>query len=488
MLNMPQINSIKEMARDGQSVAGIARELAIDEKTVRKYLKQEDFSPHPPEDAARPSKLDPHKPLIDRWLEEDQGRWYKQRHTAKRIHDRLKTESLGYDWAYNAVQRYVKDRLSAQRALRASQELVWHPGESQCDFGEADFRERGELVRKKYLTLSFPYSNDSLTQVFGGETAECVCQGLKDIFGYIGGVSPLIVFDNATGVGRRVGEIIHEAKLFQRMRAHYGFSVRFCNPESGHEKGNVESKIGYTRRNLFVPEPEFTDIEAYNRQLLDLREAKAAEAHYKKLQPIGQLFEVDRSALTPPPRMPFDVVRYEYVKADGYGKVRIDARHHYSTCPEYAGQEVLVAIRAHTIDILDRESKQVLVRHTRNYGPQRSDTCDYRTSLAVLMNNAGAWQNSGIREMVPTALKDAMDRQPRNQLRATLRTMHQLTTTYSFETALHALEEGLRINRTAFCDAAALAARISGYGLEVAPERGQDLRVYDQLLQRLGQS
>lgn len=125
MLNMPQINSIKEMARDGQSVAGIARELAIDEKTVRKYLKQEDFSPHPPEDAARPSKLDPHKPLIDTWLEEDQGRWYKQRHTAKRIHDRLKAESPGYGCAYNAVQRYVKDRLSAQRALRASQELVW---------------------------------------------------------------------------------------------------------------------------------------------------------------------------------------------------------------------------------------------------------------------------------------------------------------------------------------------------------------------------
>ena len=48
---MPQINSIKEMARDGQSVAGIARELSVDEKTVRKYLNQEDFSPRPPEEA-----------------------------------------------------------------------------------------------------------------------------------------------------------------------------------------------------------------------------------------------------------------------------------------------------------------------------------------------------------------------------------------------------------------------------------------------------
>jgi transposase len=485
---MPQVNSIKEMARDGQTVAGIARALSVDEKTVRKYLKQEDFSPHFPEEAARPSKLDPHKSLIDAWLEEDQSRWYKQRHTAKRIHDRLIAESPGYTCAYNAVQRYVKDTLRAQRALRASQELVWHPGESQCDFGEADFLERGELVRKKYLTLSFPYSNDSLTQVFGGETAECVCQGLKDIFGYLGGVSPVIVFDNATGVGRRVGEVIHEAKLFQRMRAHYGFSVRFCNPESGHEKGNVESKIGYTRRNLFVPEPEFDDIEAYNRQLLSLHVAKADEAHYKKLLPIKQLFEADRAALLSLPRMPFDAVRYEYIKADGYGKVRIDARHHYSTCPEYAGQEVLVAIRAHTIDIHDTESKKVLVRHTRNYGSQRSDTCDYRTSLAVLMRNAGAWQNSGIRELVPAALKEVMDNQPRDELKATLRTMHQLTAAYSFETALQALGEGVRINRTAFCDTAALAARISGYGLDMAPEHGQDLHVYDELLYGVGQS
>jgi hypothetical protein len=66
--------------------------------------------------------------------------------------------------------------------------------------------------------------------------------------------------------------------------------------------------------------------------------------------------------------------------------------------------------------------------------------------------------------------------------------MHRLTVTYSFETALEALEEGLRINRTAFCDAAALAARIVGYGLDVAPERGPDLRVYDELLAGIGQS
>ena len=478
---MPKIHGIREMAREGYSVAEISRKKAVDEKTVRKYLSQDDFSPRPPEKSRTASRLDPHKRLIDRWLGEDQTRWRKQRHTAKRIHDRLKRESPGYDCSYNIVQRYVKQMRSTLRAQRASQELVWHPGESQADFGEADFHEGGVLVRKKYLTLSFPQSNNSFTQVFGGETAECVCQGLQDIFVYTGGVPWVIVFDNASGVGRRVGEVIHESKLFHQMRAHYGFSVRFCNPYSGHEKGNVENKIGYTRRNLFVPEPAFDDVEAYNRELLDRHKEKAEEQHYKKLLPIRELYQADKRALLPlPPRL-FDVCRYEYLKTDGYGKIQLDGRHHYSTQPEYADREVLVAVRAHTVDILD-EKKRLVVRHTRQYGTKRSDTVDYRTSLAMLTRNAGAWHNSGIRELVSPALKTVMDGQPRDQLKATLRTMHQLATTYSFETALQALDAGIRINRTGFCDTAVLAARISEYGLDTAAEQGPDLKIYDELL------
>jgi transposase len=469
------------MSHEGHSVAEISRDIEVDEKTVRKYLKQDDFSPCAPEKLRRPSRLDPHKPLIDQWLKEDQSRWRKQRHTAKRIHERLARESPGYDCSYNLVQRYVKEVRGMLRAGRASQELVWQPGEAQSDFGEADFLEQGVLVRKKYLTLSFPHTNNSFTQVFGGETAECVCQGLQDIFAYIGGVPWVIVFDNATGVGRRIGQEIHESKLFQRMRAHYRFSVRFCNPYSGHEKGNVENKIGYTRRNLFVPEPAFDDVQAYNRTLLELHAQKAEEPHYKKLLPIKQLYRADEQALMRLAAKPFDVCRYEYLKTDGYGKVHLDARHHYSTRPEYARQEVLVAIRAHTIDILD-EHKQLVVQHTRQYGCRRSDTVDYRTSLAMLMRNAGAWRNSGIRELVSPELKEVMDNQSRDELKATLGTMHQLATTYSFETAIQALDAGIRVNRTRFCDTAVLAARIGEYGLDTAAEQGPDLKIYDSLL------
>ncbi|GGD88237.1 hypothetical protein GCM10010911_53460 [Paenibacillus nasutitermitis] len=85
--------------------------------------------------------------------------------------------------------------------------MEWPPGEAQVDFGEADFYDgNGEKTMYKYLCITFPYSNAGYTQLFGGETAECVTHGLQDIFQRIGGVPSRLVFDNASGVGRRVSE------------------------------------------------------------------------------------------------------------------------------------------------------------------------------------------------------------------------------------------------------------------------------------------
>lgn len=105
-----------------------------------------------------------------------------------------------YDASYPLVQRYVK-RLRDQRYEEGTQELVWHPGEAQADFGEADFYDgSGEKKTGKYLCLRFPYNNAAYVQLFGGETAECVAQGLQDIFHRMEGVPTRIVFDNASGV------------------------------------------------------------------------------------------------------------------------------------------------------------------------------------------------------------------------------------------------------------------------------------------------
>ena len=483
MLDMSQINHIKDLSNCGYRISEINEKTGVDPKTIRKYLSQDDFSPLPPIAQQKPSKLDPFKPVIQEWLDEDKKHWRKQHHTAQRVYERL-VEEYGYTGSYSVVQRYIK-KCRTIRTEKANLELIWDPGPAQVDFGETDVYESGKLCRKKYLTVSFPYSNDGYSQLFGGETAKCVCQGLLDIFEFIGGVPPLLVFDNATGVGRRVGDAIHESELFSRFRAHYHFRVRFCNPYSGWEKGNVERKVAYNRSNLFVPVPHVNNMEAYNRQLLPRHEKKASELHYKKQIRISDLFEEDRKQFLVLPPKKFNVCRYEWLKADGYGKVCMDGKHFYSTRPENANQKVLVGIRAHAVDILT-EGGQLVTSHRRIFGDGRTDSSDYSTTLAVLMKNAGAWENSGIRRETPDALRSYMDAQPKEKLKDCLMIMNELTDQYGFEAAASAMEIACCRGNINICDASVLAARITGYGIYTPPEAGPSLAVYDEAFLKEG--
>lgn len=479
---MPQINRIKELRNSGYTQAQIARELSIDEKTVRSYLKKEDFSPKKPKLVVKPSKLDPFKEQINTWLTEDQNTWRKQRHTAQRVYDRL-CKDKDFNCSYPTVQRYVRVyRRQQLNRTKAASELVWYPGEAQADFGEADCIYQGTQTRLKYLVVTFPYSNVGFTQFFHGENAECVCQGLKDIFMHINGSVPRLVVDNATGIGRRMGERIRMAKLFEQFKAHYNMTVIFCNTDSGHEKGSVENKVGTVRRNEFVPLPVFSDIQTFNRQLFERTEEMNNKNHYKKHQPVLDLFKDDLSALLTLPSHPFDVCRYVYKKTNKYGNVQIDGDHHYSSRPEYGLRDVLVGIRAHTIDLYD-DTQQVLVTHQREYGKQRTDSIDYRTSLAMVMKNIGSWHNSGLRTILDDTIKDYIDQLDRLGQRAAVRTLHSLTNQYSFDVADYALSLAItQDGEHPLHDAAAFAARIAYSGLDIKPTTDPDLKVYDEFI------
>ncbi len=477
MLKMSQINYIRDMYNCGLKIGEIAKKAHVDVKTVRKYLAMEDFSPQPPKLTHRPSILEPYKEIINEWLAEDAKVWHKQHHTAKRIYDRL-VEEKGFAGSYSVVQRYVKKVRSSTKST-ARNELVWEPGIGQVDFGEADFLENGVTTRLKYLVLSFPYSNDSYVQVFGGETAECVCQGLKNIFEYIGKVPIQLVFDNATGVGRRIGDKIHETVLFGQFRAHYKTTVRFCNPYAGYEKGNVESKVKFVRSNLFVPVPAISHRQEYNKQLLDRHQKKASERHYKKGVLIAELFNEELKYMRDLPSHGFEVRRYDKAKADGYGNVCIGGKHFYSTRPEYAGQYVNVAIYADKIEILD-DKYNVLVTHKRCYGKDRTDTCDYSTSVDMLLKTPGSWMQSGIRQQAPEILRKYIDSQDSKKRKHTLKMLKELTDKYDMHTAMESMEIVLRNNHINICDAAVAAARISGYGLDTPPVSGPPLEIYDK--------
>mgnify|MGYP002583958851 FL=1 len=189
----------------------------MDRATVAKYADMDDMTPKPPTDRRRGSKIDPYAALVDGWLEADRMLPRKQRHTARRVHDRLRAET-GYDGEYTTTLRYVRRWREANRSGSDGYgELVWAPGVAQIDFGVAqidfgvaqiDFgvakaRIAGELVDDHCLVVTFPHSNMRYVTSLPGENAECLCHGLIEVFEHIGGVPPVIVMDNATGAGRR---------------------------------------------------------------------------------------------------------------------------------------------------------------------------------------------------------------------------------------------------------------------------------------------
>lgn len=313
MISMSQTYSIRQLRKSGESISEIARKVGVSRNTVYAKLAAPDLSPQMPVKEPREKMLDAYRPVIEGYLDEDERTWRKQRHTARRIWQRLRDEH-GVACSESTVRHYVHD-LKAQRKSVAESylDLVWSPGEAQADFGEADFAIVGARRRMSFFVLSFPFSNMGFAQVFPSENAECVCQALKQIFEYVGGVPTRIVFDNATGVGRRVCDEVRTTETFAAFAAHYGFAFSFCNPYSGHEKGNVESKVRFVRSNLFVPVPRLRNVDSFNERLLG-RCCSLSKSHYLKGEDEKQLFVEDSVAMAGLPEAAFTVVRYAHCK------------------------------------------------------------------------------------------------------------------------------------------------------------------------------
>ena len=98
---------IRELDATGVSRCEIARRLDVSRNTVARYADMADMSPAPPVTSVRPHPAtDAHADWIDSVLSADRGAPRKQRHTAKRIYDRLVAER-GYEGSYESVRRYV---------------------------------------------------------------------------------------------------------------------------------------------------------------------------------------------------------------------------------------------------------------------------------------------------------------------------------------------------------------------------------------------
>lgn len=412
MLSMEQIKYIRKLCiNKGISKNTVAKMTGHHWSTIDKYVEKEDWNEPEPKLKVRKSKLDNVKSIIDKWLTDDIKQPPKQRHTAKRIYDRLCSE---YKDTFNASDRAVRAYVSKRRKELYQKHDGFlpldHPtGEAQADFGKVVFIEKGLKQSGFYLNLSFPHSNGSYFQIFKGQNLECLLTGLKNIFEYMHCVPTRIWFDNLTPVVKSIKKYGKRELTdgFERFSMHYGFEHNFCNPNSGHEKGNVENKVGYNRRNFFVPIPEFNDMDEYNKYLLKQADMDMDRKHYKKDIHISSLFEQDKTAMRKLPEKSFEVCRLEKAKADLYGKVRLDGKYTYSVSPNYAKQEVWLKITHDKVYILN-ENYKTIVTHDRLYGDQ-TESMNWLPYLELMAKRPTALKYTTFYSMLPHALQEYFD-------------------------------------------------------------------------------
>ncbi|MGH3280563.1 MAG: IS21 family transposase [Trebonia sp.] len=476
--------SVQERIRrlDAEGVPGrqIARQLHVSRDTVAKYAAVQDYSPRPAVVHPRPggSVVAGFTVVIDGWLAADAGRPRKQRHTAKRVFDRLVAEHR-YAGSYSPVQRHVRAWRAARRAGGDGfNELVWPPATAQVDFGQAEAVIAGARMALHVLVVTFPFSNMRYVQAFRGETAECICHGLRTVFEHVGFAARQLVLDNATGAGRRAGEKVTESRLFAAFKLHYRCQARYCNPYAGHEKGNVENAVGFLRRNLMVPEPDAPSLDVLNERLLAQCDDRASATHWRKAAPLGELFADDRAAGLALPSAGFDAVRFEARAAGKYGNVVVE-HVTYGAGPAFRSRPVTVALRHGTVEVTCGQSRRATV-FPRSFDHRSETVIDPAGLLPLLSRKPGAWSQSPIRPQRPGLLAGWLDAAGPAERRRLFTALGDTAATTSFDSATRAAEQLIR--RGDSPDAAAiamLARRIGQGGYDPAPE--VNLAVYDAL-------
>ncbi len=419
-------------------------------KTVSKYINKEDWNIEISK-STREVKIDKYKNDIDTWLTDDLRMKKKQRHTATRVFSRLQEKyNNDFNCSYRTVSIYVaqkkKDLFKRENGFIPLNHIL---GEAQVDFGKAAFIESGVKYSGSYLVVSFPSSNAGFMQLFKGENTECLFEGLKNIFNHIGGVPTKLWFDNMSTVVvsiKKDGER-EVTDSFYRFKQHYGFSATFCNPNSGNEKGNVECKVGYHRRNLLVPIPEFNSLQEYNKTLLCQCDQDHQRSHYAKNRSISDLFTEDKKSLLILPEKEFMTYKYENVQTNGYGKFTLNkGLYTYSSSPKFANEMIAVKVTAYEVIPLDEQFKEIVIHH-RLYGDTEQERMDWLPYLTQLSRKPRALKYSGIFEMFPENVKELFNNKDIQNHSELLKVLADITCKSSFETGIKVLENAIKYNK-----------------------------------------
>ena len=329
-------------------------------------------------------KLGPFLPVIEEILEADKTAPAKQRHTAKRIFERLRDE-YGYEGGITQVTETVAQ--ARRHGKEVFVPLVHRPGHAQYDFGEATVIIAGETTKAALSVMTLPYSDVFHVSAYPRECTESFQAGHVAGFDFLGGVPVRTSYDNSRiAVKKVVGRERELTDEFLRLESHFLFDHHFCRVARGNEKGHVESLVGFGRRNFLVPVPSFGSFAELNAHLDASCIADMGRSVRGKPEGKAERLETDQAAMLPIPDDIFEIRRVVQAGANSLSLVRFD-RNDYSVPTDHAHHPVTALGGIEDVRIV--VGTEVVATHKRCWTKEEI-LFDPRHYLALLERKPGA--------------------------------------------------------------------------------------------------
>jgi len=349
---------------EGNSRREAARVFGLSRETVSKMCR---FSLPPGYVRTKPvskPKLGPLLPVIDAILEADRTGPVKQRHTAKRIFERLRDEH-GFGGGYTVVKDYV--RTARARGRETFVPLSHPPGHAQVDFGEAVGVIGGVRRKIHFFCLDLPQSDACFVKAYPAETTEAFLDGHVSAFAFFGGVPLSVLYDNLKiAVAKICGDGKRErTRAFTELVSHYLFCDRFGRPGKGNDKGKVEGLVKHARVNFMTPVPVAASFDDLNDMLARRCRARQNERAARHAQIIGERLAADLAAFRRLPTVPLEPCEKRVARVSSMALVRYRGND-YSVPTVHGFQQVMVKGFVDQVVILS--GGEEIARHQRCYG------------------------------------------------------------------------------------------------------------------------
>jgi transposase len=406
-------------------------------------------SPEPaPYRAAQPRSkpvLGPFLEIIGKILDDDRQAPPKQRHTARRIYERLRDEH-GYTGCPSIVRDAVREHKQSQAEVFVP--LLHPPGEAQCDFGRADVIVAGVRHKAALFVLTLTHSNARFGCLFPKECTETFHEGHARAFAFFGGVPRRISYDNSKIAVRKLTGV-HDRQLtkeFLRLQAHFAFACHFCGVRQAHEKGHVENGVGYVRRNFLVPVPHVEAWREVNSHLIAACQREFARPAADRKHVTAELLQADRAAFLPLPVEPFEARRVELVNINSLSLGRFDGND-YSVPTAFAYQSLTATGDIDTVRFSQRG--KIVAQHARCWtkGEVRYEPLHY---LALLERKPGALDHArplagwALPEVFAVLRRRLEEKDPQGGTRHYIRVL-RLLETHDLSAVTTAIEQALKL-------------------------------------------